>query len=205
VEGFRNNFERIVDMSNQPRAAKILICLVVSMTAVAAVLMVLDHQSISAGAFSLASYSSLGPIADIIATRELARADSPRGDHAATGRWNKIEVFYSNTKGGNINQLASLNGLTSAEDLNFHFLVCNSLGAIDGQIQPTDKWLNQWSALPGGVWYGSSTTIRICVINEGENPASDYQISRAEELIQALSRKFNINTSNITYPKDWQL
>jgi len=182
-------------MSNQPRAARILICLVVAMTIGAAVLMALDHQSISAGAFSLASYSSLGPIADIIATRELAKSD----------RWDKIEVFYSNTRGGNLNQLASLNGLTSAEDVNFHFLVCNGLGGIDGQIQPTEKWLNQWSALPGGVWYGSSTTIRICVISEGKTKASDYQISRTEELIQHLSRKFNIPLSNIIYPEDWQI
>ncbi|MCX5634204.1 MAG: N-acetylmuramoyl-L-alanine amidase [Phycisphaerae bacterium] len=182
-------------MTSQPRAARILICLVVAMTFVAAVLMALDHQSISAGAFSLASYSSLGPISDIIATREAAKSD----------RWNKIEVFYSNTKGGNLNQLASLNGLASAEDLNFHFLVCNSLGGIDGQIQTAEKWLNQWSAIPGGIWYGSSDTIRICVIGEGKKAASDYQISRTEELIQALSRKFNISTSNIAYPKGWQL
>jgi hypothetical protein len=182
-------------MSGQPRAARILICLVVSMTTGAAVLMALDHQSISAGAFSLASYSSLGPITDIIATRKSARND----------RWDKIEVFYSNSKGGNINQLASLGGLASAEDLNFHFLVCSSLGAIDGQIQATEKWLNQWSALPGGVWYGSSSTIRICVIGEGKNKASDYQVSRTEELIRALSRKFNIGPTNITYPEGWQL
>ncbi len=165
------------------------------MTAGAAVLMALDHQSISAGAFSLASYSSLGPIADIIATREPTK----------NSRWDKIEVSYSNTKGGDSSQLASLSGLTSDDDLNFHFLVCNSLGAIDGQIQPTEKWLNQWSAIPGGVWYGSITTIRICVISEGKTKASDYQVSRTEELIQALSRKFNIDTSNIIYPKSWQL
>jgi hypothetical protein len=182
-------------MSSQPRAARILICLVVAMTAGAAILMALDHQSISAGAFSLASYSSLGPITDIITTREAARSD----------RWDKIEVFYSNTKGGNVKQLASLNGLASDEDLNFHFLVCNSLGGIDGQIQPTEKWLNQWSAIPGGIWYGSNATIRICVISEGKKAASDYQISRTEDLVQALSRKFNIDTSNIIYPKGWQL
>jgi hypothetical protein len=165
------------------------------MTAGAAVLMTLDHQSISAGAFSLASYSSLGSIADIIATKE----------PTARNRWNKIEVFYSNTKGGNLEQMASLSGLTSPDDLNFHFLVCNSLGAIDGQIQPTEKWLNQWSALPGGIWYGSSTAIRICIIRETNKTASDYQISRAEELVDALSRKFNIPPANITHPKDWQL
>jgi hypothetical protein len=182
-------------MSGQPRAARILIYLVVSMTTGAAILMVLDRQSISAGAFSLASYSSLGPINDIIATREAVKED----------RWDKIEVFYSSSRGGNINQLASLSGLASAEDLNFHFLVCNSLGAIDGQIQATEKWLNQWSALPGGVWYGSSTTIRICVIGEGKNKASDYQISRTEELIHALSRRFDIGPKKITYPEGWQL
>lgn len=182
-------------MTNQPRAARILVCLVVAMTAGAAILMALDHQSISAGAFSLASYSSLGPISDIIATKEQAKNDT----------WDKIEVFYSNTRGGNLNQLASLNGLSSPEDLNFHFLVCNSLGGIDGQIQATEKWLNQWSAIPGGTWYGSSNTIRICVIVEGKKAASDYQMSRTEELIQELSRKFNIEKSNISYPKGWQL
>lgn len=182
-------------MFNQPRAARILICLVVAMTIGAAVLMALDNQSISAGMFSLASYSSLGPISDVIATKEISARD----------RWDKIEIFYSNTRGGNIKQMATLNGLTSEEDLNFHFLVCNSLGAIDGQIQSTAKWLNQWSALPGGIWYGSSTTIRICVISEGKSPASDYQINRTEELVQALSRKFNIAPVNIDYPRDWQL
>jgi hypothetical protein len=165
------------------------------MTIVASILMALDHPSISAGMFSLASYSSLGPISDVIATKEATISD----------RWDKIEVFYSNTRGGNIKQMATLNGLTSEEDLNFHFLVCNSLGAIDGQIQSTVKWLNQWSALPGGAWYGSSTTIRICVISEVKSPASDYQINRTEELVQALSRKFNVSRSNIIYPRDWQL
>ena len=182
-------------MTSQPRAARILICLVVAMTAGAGILMALDHQSISAGAFSLASYSSLGPISDIIATKEPAN----------NSRWDKIEVYYSNTRGGNLGQLASLSGLTSAEDLNFHFLVCNSLGGIDGQIQATEKWLNQWSAIPGGTWYGSIATIRICVIGEGKKPASDYQMSRTEELIQELSRKLNIEKSNISYPKGWQL
>jgi len=185
-------------MSKQPRAAKILISLVASMTVGATILMTLDHQSISAGAFSLASYSSLGSVADVITAKEPTKSD----------RWNKIEIFYSNTKGGDLKQLASLSGLTNADDLNFHFLVCNSLGAVngqDGQIQSTEKWLNQWSALQGGVWYGSSAAIRICIIGETNKTASDYQISRTEELIDALSRRFNITPANITYPQDWQL
>ncbi|PKL51062.1 MAG: hypothetical protein CVV39_00515 [Planctomycetes bacterium HGW-Planctomycetes-1] len=183
-------------MPTRPREAKILIYLVVSMTIGAALLMALDSQSISAGAFSLASYSSLGSIPSVTQTRQGTTAD----------RWDRIEVFYSNTKGGDLAQLASLHGLTSPDDLNFHFLVCNSLGAMDGQIQSTEKWLNQWSALPGAAWYGSSKTIRICVIGEGKRtPASDYQISRTQELVDTLTRKFDIERDNVSYPAGWQL
>jgi len=182
-------------MTGQPRQAKILICLVVSMTVGAAVLMALDNQSISAGAFSLASYSSLGSIASVTATRQNIVAD----------RWDRIEVFFSNSKGGDLSQIASLAGLTSPDELNFHFLVCNSLGGLDGEILPTEKWLNQWSALPAAGWYGTSKTIRICVVGEKSEGASDYQVSRTEELIEDLARKFNISSSAIRYPAGWQL
>ena len=157
-------------------------------------LMALDNQSISAGAFSLASYSSLGSISSVTHTRQASNVD----------RWDKIEVFYSNSKGGDLAQIASLAGLTNSDDLNFHFLICNNLGGLDGQIQTTEKWLNQWSALPAAGWYGSSKTIRICVVGEKKTGASDYQISRTEELIEALTRKFEI-TAKIDHPAGWQL
>jgi hypothetical protein len=165
------------------------------MTAGAAVLMALDNQSISAGAFSLASYSSLGSIDSVTITRQPATAD----------RWDRIEIYYSNTKGGDLAQIASLAGLTTSDDLNFHFLVCNSLGGLDGQIQATEKWLNQWSALPSGGWYGSSKTIRVCVVGEKPEGASNYQVSRTEELVENLARSFNIPATSIHYPTDWQL
>ncbi|MEN6386505.1 MAG: hypothetical protein ABFD79_15105 [Phycisphaerales bacterium] len=180
-------------MTGQPRQAKILICLVVAMTAGAALLMALDHQSISAGAFSLASYSTLGSIDSVTITRQNTTSD----------RWNQIEVFFSNSKGGDLAQIASLTGLTNPDDLNFHFLICNSLGGIDGQIQPTEKWLNQWSALPAAGWYGTNKTIRVCVVGEKSEGASDYQISRAEELVEDLAEKFGISAANIHYP--WEI
>jgi len=182
-------------MTGQPRQAKILICLVISMTAGAAVLMALDNQSISAGAFSLASYSSLGSIESVTATRQATTAD----------RWNRIEVYFSNTKGGDLAQIASLAGLTSPDDLNFHFLVCNSLGDIDGRIYSTEKWLNQWSALPAAGWYGTTKTIRVCVVGEKTEGASDYQTSRTEELVENLARTFNVSASDIHYPAGWNL
>ncbi len=182
-------------MSVQPRTAKILVSLIISMTAAAVLLMVLDGHSISAGTFSLASYSSLGSI---------KQAATSRAEHRANG-WNRIEVFYSKTAGGNLKQIASVHGLTSPQDLNFHFLVCNFLGAIDGHIQATEKWGMQWPALPSGNWYGSSQTIRICVIGDGgKAKPTDFQIRRTLDLVSYLAAKFEISRAYIQYPDDWQ-
>ena len=175
---------------------KILISLVAAMTLGAIILMALDSKSISGGAFSLASYSSLGSIKQAITVQNSASAR----------RWERIEVFYSKTSGGNLEQLASLSGLTSSEDVNFHFLLCNGLGGIDGQIFTTEKWLRQWSSLPDGAWNGGERTIRICVIaSSTAKPLTGSQLTRTAELIETLARKFNIDHNNILYPAGWQL
>ena len=183
-------------MSNQPRVAKVLAALLVSMTAGAVVLMALGNNPPSAGPFCLASYYRLDPVEKAVISRA---AQSP-------GRWNSIEVCYSGTKAGNIEQLASLSGLAGPEDINYHFCLCNCLGGRDGQIQPTEKWQRQWSIVPGRTWYGSSQTIRICIIADPPRRTrpTDCQIKRTEALIDGLCRKFNIRPESIYYPSDWQ-
>lgn len=182
-------------MSSQPRVAKVLAALLVSMTAGAVVLMALGNNPPSAPAFCLYSYYRLGSVEKAIKSRA---AQSP-------GRWNCIEIYYSGTKAGNIEQLSSLNGLTSPEDINCHFCVCNGLGGGDGQIKPTQKWQKQWSIIPGRTWYGSGQTIRICVIADGKTTRpTDCQIKRAEALVEGLCRKFDIGPEYVYYPSDWQ-
>jgi len=182
-------------MSNQPRIAKVLAALLISMTLGAIVLMALSGNPPSAGPFCLSSYYRLDPIEKTISSE---MAQSPN-------RWNCIEIYYSATNAGNVEQLASLSGLTSPEDLNCHFVICNGLGAGDGQIQSTEKWQRQWSIVPGQTWYGTSQTIRICVIAAGETGSpTNLQIKRAEALIEALSRKFNIQPEYIYYPGNWK-
>jgi len=95
-------------MSNQPRVAKVLAALLVSMTTGAMVLMALGNNPPSAGAFCLSRYYRLGPVEKAIRSRA---AQSP-------GRWNCIEIYYSGAKAGNIEQLASLSGLADPEDIN---------------------------------------------------------------------------------------
>jgi len=181
-------------MSDQPRVAKVLAALLISMTLGAIVLLALGNNPPSAGAFSLWSYSKLNPVDTAIASR------APQ----APQRWNCIEVYYSNTKAGNIEQLASLNGLTSPEDLNCHFSICNGLGGRNGQIQPTEKWQRQWSSIPGKTWYGTGQTIRICLIADRNAAPTDSQIKRTEALVDRLCRKFNITDEQVYFPNDWK-
>ena len=182
-------------MPNQPRVAKVLAALLVSMTAGTVVLMALGDNPPSAGLFSLSKYvlSHLGSAEKAVRSRT---SQSP-------GRWGRIEIYYSGTRAGNIEQLASLSGLAGPEDINCHFCLCNGLGGDDGQIQPTEKWQRQWSIIPGRTWYGSSQTIRICIIADGETARpTNLQIKRTEALVEALRRKFNIQPEYIYYPND---
>ncbi|MGB2809983.1 MAG: hypothetical protein WBC22_19750 [Sedimentisphaerales bacterium] len=179
-------------MSNQPRVAKVLAALLVSMTAGAMVLMALGDNPPSAGLFSLSIHI---PVEKAIRSRT---SPSPR-------RWGRIEIYYSGTKAGNIEQLASLGGLASAEDINCHFVICNGLGASDGQIQPTEKWQNQWSIIPGRSWYGSGQTVRICVIADGKTAhPTDSQKRRSQALVGELQRMFGIQPESVYYPSDWR-
>jgi hypothetical protein len=182
-------------MSNQPRVAKVLVALLVSMTSGAVVLMALGNNPPKAGPFCLANYYRLDPVEKAIVSRA---AQSPQ-------RWNSIEICYSGTRAGNIEQLASLTGLAGPEDINYHFCVCNGLGGGDGQIQTSERWQRQWSIIPGRTWYGSSQTVRICVIADGKTVhPTDCQAKRTEALVEGLCRKFNIPPESIYCPGDWR-
>jgi len=181
-------------MSNQPRVVKVLAALLVSMTTGAIVLMALSGRPPQAGPFSLASYIGLTPIAESLPSRA---AQQP-------GRWRSIEVYFSGTAAGNIEQLASLSGLADKEDLDCHFIVCNGAGGDNGQVLATAKWQRQWSIIPNRAWNGPSQAIRICVIADGTNtPPTEYQIQRTYTLIEKLSQKFSINAKAICYPENW--
>ena len=182
-------------MSYQPRVAKVLAALLVSMTGGAVVLMALGSNPPSAGPFCLSSYYRLDPVEKATFTQA---AQSPN-------RWNSIEIYYSGTRAGNIEQLASLGGLASPEDINCHFVICNGRGGEDGQIQTTEKWQRQWSIVPSHTWYGSPQAIRICVIADAKTVhPSDLQVKRTEALVETLCRKFNIRPQSIYRPGYWQ-
>lgn len=182
-------------MSVQSREVKVFAALLVSITIGAIVLRLLGNNPPSAGAFSLSRYYRLDPIEKVSLSRSTQSA----------GRWSCIEIYYSGTNAGNIEQLASFSGLASPEDINCHFVICNGLGGDDGQVQPTEKWQRQWSSIPGRTWYGNGQTVRICIIADGKTaPPTDFQMKRTEMLVEGLHRKFNIQPECIYYPNDWR-
>jgi hypothetical protein len=181
-------------MASQSRMVKVLMALIVSMTSGAVVLIALGNNAPSAGPFSLSAYTTLDSVEKALASTAPQQSD----------RWRYIEVFYSGTKAGNIAQLASLEGLARADELNCHFCLCNGLGGEDGQLMPTEKWLRQWSCVPTQSWYGSSQTIRICVVADGKTAGpTDCQRRRIIALIEELSRKFNISPQGVYLPGNW--
>lgn len=180
-------------VSNQPRVVKVLVALLVSMTVGAVVLMTLGNHPPSAGPFCLSRYYRLDPVEKAMSSRACQSRD----------RWRSVEIYFSGTKAGNIEQLAALSGSTGSENLNCHFIICNGRGGGDGQIQPTEKWQQQWSITPGRDWHGSGQTVRICIVADGQAVyPTDSQMKRLEALIESLYRRFSIQPENIYYPRD---
>ncbi len=172
-----------------------LAALLASMTTGAIVLMALGNNPPSAGPFCLSTYYRLDPVERAVTSRLTP----------APNRWQCIEIHYSGTKAGNLEQLASLSGLANPDDLNCHFVIGNGLGAADGRIQTTEKWQKQWSLTTDLSWYGTAQTIRICLIADAKTTLpTDSQIKRTEALVESLCRKFNIRPNDIYYPRTWR-
>jgi hypothetical protein len=178
-------------MPNQARVAKVLATLLASMTVGAIVLMALGHNPPSAGPFSLWTYYRLDPVNKAISSQAAQSPDN----------WDSIQIYYSSTSTGNIEQLASLNGLANPDDINCHFCIYNGFGGSDGQIQTTKKWEKQSSASS----VGGNKTIRICIIADGKTKhPTDCQLKRIQVLVEALCKKFHIQLGSIDYPNEWR-
>jgi hypothetical protein len=164
------------------------------------ILQALGNNPPSAGAFCLSRYTRTVPVEEAVLSR-VNQDDVP---------WDSIEIYYSGTQSGNIQQVAFLCGLANPDDVNCHFVICNGLGAGDGQIQPTERWQIQepvnrnWLNHEPQAHSGGQT-IFICVIADYENARpTDLQIKTTKALVKALCRKFDIKSESIHTPGDWR-
>ena len=184
----------------QSREAKVFAALAISMTVGVIILHALGNNPPSAGAFCLCRYTRVVSAEEAILT--------PTAQ--PTGVWKSIEIYYSGTTLGNIQQLAFLSGLADPEDINCHYVICNGRGGGDGQIQPTQKWRTQqpvtWNRLsPEPQDTNTGQTIFICVIaNSNAAAPTKQQIKMTGALVKGLRRKFNIKPESVRYPAEWK-
>ena len=187
-------------MTSQARTSRVLIALIVSMTIGAVLLMALDNGGSVGSApivpqWSLVHHLKLNPVEGSVSG---ATANGVQ-------TWDRIEVFYSNTSRGNVRELALLHGLQTGQDLNAHFVVCNGLGAKEGEIQATERWHIQKPCLPDGRWRGTVNTVRICVVADGVSTMpTETQGTRTADLVKLLRRKFKISRKQVVWPTNWQ-
>ncbi|MBN1803644.1 MAG: N-acetylmuramoyl-L-alanine amidase [Sedimentisphaerales bacterium] len=200
-------------MGAHSREKKVLLILGISITLGAAILNALGHNPPSAGAFCLSRYYLLDPVEKVI----YSRADQYQQS------WSQIEIRYSYTESGNIEQLAAVNNLENHENINYHFIICNGNGGHDGLIQPTENWQKQspimTQSMKDRLFLAgqlrndeifsadkiTEQTIYICVIADNKTSLpTNFQVKRTEELVEELCRKFNIQPESIRYPDSWR-
>jgi len=180
--------DRDVRMNDQGRLAKVMLVLVVSMTAGALVLLSLQGNPIQPMPFSLSSQS------------RLTSADTALGTEIGIeqGRWQSIEVSYYSSAAC----LSSSFGLTGEMALRYHFVISDGTEGKDGQIYASNRWVKQLSCLNPGQGSYNGQAIRICLmVKDCQNPLStSRQMRQLEALVISLSKHCQID-ARITWKR----
>jgi hypothetical protein len=174
-------------MTDQTRVWKVLVMLLVSMTVGTVVLMGLGGKPPVSGAFSLASYYQLDPMAEVIESEVDLEPD----------RWDRIQV----TRFGDMTALQH----RDTEAINAHFVVCNGNGIDrDGRVMATHRWDGQQPTDPRRLWGQAEKTIVIVMICSGETQPTNCQSKRTYELVKCLADRTDIRPEDIVTPQDFK-
>jgi len=204
-------------MTVQSRQTKVLVALLVSIITGALVLNALGYNPPSAGAFCLSRYYRLAPVEKAV----ICEAAQYRG------RWRRVEIFCSQTGrdglarqtyGGQEQPVTdvraggtdSSSGVGGGENADCHFVIHNGRSGQDGGIEATEYWKKQWSVnrqSDEGVQpaLGDALTVFICLVTDGKiDRPTDFQVKRAEALVEELCGRFNIWPESVHYPDTWR-
>lgn len=164
------------------RTLKVWISLIASMTFGAVILLALDNQKVIDGPFSLASFKELETIPSVI---------SHHSDNF-NNNWTGVRVY-------------TLKHLNSSQKDDYHFIVGDGNLAVDGQILATKSWRSQHACLGLEKLVGKAETIMICLVTGDEDYPTDSQLKRVTQLIESLSREFDIVADKIICPENSNL
>jgi hypothetical protein len=112
------------------------------------------------------------------------------------GRWQYLYIHHSKTPGGNALTLGS-----ELEGLGDHFVIGNGDGLADGELQVSQRWNHQQSAVaPSGNIVVQSNCISICLVGDFDRkPPTPMQLGRLGQLVQALQTRCRIPASRVEW------
>jgi hypothetical protein len=107
----------------------------------------------------------------------------------APGRWKYIFIHHSQTTSGNALTLGE-----ATDGVGDHFVIGNGDGCLDGEIQISQRWNQQQSALPpGGATKIDAACISICLVGDFDHQMpTSTQMRRLAQLVDALQGQLHI-------------
>jgi len=185
-------------MSSRERMTKVLGCLVLSVTAGAILLKLLQPDPLlNVTAFSLSA--AFTPIQRVFETR--VPVDG--------ARWQYILIYQSGSTSGDAQAIAESFRQERRQELPYHFVINNGDGAPDGRIQVSQRWVEQESAGPYAVGQGGmvpGAVIKICLVGDfGSAGAGPTQMRQLQALVKSLQQQCQIPSENISLASSGKL
>ena len=177
------------------RTFRVLLALVVGMTAISSVLMFLDPGPVHQGpgvALSALELDDPRSIEEALFSTKKTLSDE----------WQYIIIHDSRGQAGSVADLERFwddyytsQGL-SPRGAGYHFVVNDASGKADGEIEVCQRWQEQY---PGGYIdaegddHWNRIAIGVCVMGDADvRGFSDHQMSSLSGVVRELQRKFNI-------------
>ena len=180
-------------MSSRERMTKVLGCLVLSVTAGAIILKLLQPEPLTnVTAFSLSA--AFTPIQQIFETR--VPVDS--------SRWQSIVIHQTGSTTGSAQTIAQSSRKAGLNGLGYHFVINNGRGrgAPDGRIQVSQCWVEQKPE--GNRPFSQSSilgrsAIRICLIGDfSTSGPSPTQMRQLQSLLRSIQQHCRIPSRKIS-------
>lgn len=166
------------------RTITVLGSLVLSMSAVSALLLVLEPRPLAPIG---------GPVLTVLEPAS-NNVDMLFGTNppVADSRWQAIVVHHSGTTRGNAQTLAEIHQSQGFPGLGFHFVIGNGEGAGDGEVQIGYRWKQQID----GLFYRDA--ISVCVIGDGDRAApTAAQMEQLIRLVTVLQQRLNLPAERV--------
>ncbi len=177
------------------RTIVVWVCLLVSMSSVAGLLMALEPTPIPSAdgvAMPLLVVDQGGDAFDAV----FRTNPEPQAD-----RWQAIVIHHSGQPYGNNETIADLHQSLGYGGLGYHFVIGNGSGTADGEVQTGYRWARQVNGVhaggPDGEWY-NRFAIGICLVGNGDRAApTDSQMRQLARLVHALQRRLDIPAERV--------